>query len=156
MKTHKYEIKTEWTGNQGDGTLNYSSYLRDHVISGAGKYGSILASSDSAFSGDPARFNPEDLFVSSLSACHMLWYLHLCSQNGVVVTQYTDEAVGLMIESENGSGRFSKVTLNPNVIVEKESQIDRAIELHEQANAMCFIANSCNFDVEHVVSCTAR
>ncbi len=156
MKEHRYEVTTEWTGNQGQGTRGYQSYSRDHVISGAGKYGDILASSDPAFLGDKTRYNPEDLFLSSLSACHMLWYLHLCSSHGVAVTSYADVAVGVMVESKDQSGRFTKVTLHPEVEIEDADQIERARALHADAHRMCFIANSCNFPVEHEPTIKSR
>lgn len=149
MKNHQYKIKTEWKGNQGKGTSDYQSYSRDHTINAEGKYGSILAASDPSFRGDPSRYNPEELLLSSLSSCHMLWYLHLCSVNKVIVTAYADSAVGIMEESASGSGRFTEVTLYPQVKVADASMIAKANELHEEANKMCFIANSCNFKIGH-------
>ncbi len=149
MKSHQYNIKVEWTGNQGNGTLNYKSYTRDHTITGNGKYSEIRASSDPSFLGDKSRYNPEDLFLSSLAACHMLWYLHLCSVHKIVVTDYIDRATGIMEEDKNGSGKFVAVTLHPEVHIEDESHIKKANELHTEANKMCFIANSCNFKIKH-------
>ena len=79
MKQHHYSMCIEWTGNEGKGTESYNSYSRNHSIYGKDKYSKILASSDPTFLGDSTKYNPEDLFLSSLSACHMLWYLHLCT-----------------------------------------------------------------------------
>lgn len=149
MKKHNYKIKVEWIGNEGNGTLTYNSYNRNHKITADGKYDEINASSDPAFLGDKTRYNPEDLFLSSLSACHMLWYLHLCSVNKIIVTEYLDNATGIMEETENGSGKFIEVTLNPKVKITDGNMIERANELHGEANKMCFIANSCNFKVRH-------
>jgi len=149
MKNHPYEIKIEWTGNQAKGTLNYKSYSRDHTIFGGGKYAKIQASSDPSFLGDKSKYNPEDLFLSSLSACHMLWYLHLCSVHKITVTAYSDNATGMMEETKNGSGRFTNVTLNPTVTITDAAMVAKANELHEEANNMCFIANSCNFKIGH-------
>jgi len=149
MKNHNYEIKIEWTGNEGNGTLNYKSYNRNHTISGKGKYNKILASSDPSFLGDKSRYNPEDLFLSSISACHMLWYLHLCSVNKIIVTGYVDNATGIMEETKDGSGKFKKVSLNPLVTIENEELSEKANELHYEANKMCYIANSCNFKIGH-------
>jgi len=84
-----------------------------------------------------------------LSACHMLWYLHLCSEEGVIVIDYVDNASGIMIETSDGGGKFTEVTLNPVVTVADESMIDKANELHSKANKLCFIANSVNFPVKH-------
>lgn len=149
MKKHNYKIKVVWTGNEGKGTKSYKSYNRNHKILSDGKYDKIKGSADSSFLGDGSRYNPEDLFLSSLSACHMLWYLHLCSVHHIIVTKYSDNAQGIMEESQDGSGRFIQVTLNPEVKITNSSMLDKAKELHKEANKMCFIANSCNFKIHH-------
>ena len=149
MKRHHYTVSLEWTGNKGSGTFDYRSYARDHEIKGSDKSMSILGSSDPSFRGDPLRYNPEELFLSSISSCHMLWFLHLCSVQGIIVLEYTDEPKGTMIEKEDGSGAFDEVTLYPNVVVAQEKMIPLANNIHEEANKMCFIANSCNFKIAH-------
>jgi len=155
MKTHHYTTSVEWTGNTGTGTKSYTSYTRDHFIAAEGKP-VIAASSDPAFRGDKMRYNPEELLVASLSSCHMLWYLHLCAEAGVIVTSYNDAATGIMEEDANGSGKFTSVTLNPAVQVADASMVERANTLHQKANALCFIANSCNFPVHHKPVCTVQ
>ena len=154
MKTHRYKTSVEWTGNTGTGTESYRSYQRSHTIRAEGKDEKILASSDPAFLGDKSKYNPEDLFLSSLSACHMLWYLHLCSAHKVVVTAYRDEASGIMTEDQEGGGRFTEVTLHPSVSVADAGMVAQADALHEEANRKCFIANSCNFKVRHEATTT--
>lgn len=154
-KEHQYKTALTWTGNKGSGTMDYRSYDRNYVISIDHK-ADLSGSSDSAFLGDKTQHNPEDLLVSSLSSCHMLWYLHLCSQNDIIVMDYKDNAVGTMIEEPNGSGRFTEVTLNPVVTITNKADIDKANALHEQANKMCFIANSCNFPVKHQPHCVVE
>ncbi|WP_010231473.1 OsmC family protein [Gillisia marina] len=149
MKLHNYEIKVEWTGSLGKGTLDYRAFTRDHVIFGENKSSPIDGSSDPSFLGDKIRYNPEELLLSSISSCHMLWYLHLCAVNNIVVVSYIDKATGTMEELKNGSGRFKKVILNPEITIAKMSNIKRAHELHVEANKMCFIANSCNFPIAH-------
>lgn len=149
MKKHNYAIQLEWTGNKGSGTFDYRSYSRDHKITIEGKPSDILGSSDPNFRGDATRYNPEELFLSSISACHMLWYLHLCSESGVIVHEYKDTTEGIMEEKPDGSGLFKEVTLKPLVVVTKEGMLDKAKSLHHEANKMCFIANSLNFDVGH-------
>ncbi len=138
----------EWTGNLGEGTSSYKNYERNHSIKVAGKV-EIDASSDPSFRGDPTKHNPEELFLSSLSSCHMLWFLHLCSVEGVIVTEYTDQAEGTMTEENDGSGRFTEVTLNPTVTITEERMAAKLDSIHKKANQMCFIANSCNFPVKH-------
>lgn len=148
-KEHHFSTQLNWTGNRGEGTSDYKAYDRDHVLTAGGKP-EIPGSSDPAFRGNPDRYNPEELLVGSLSSCHMLWYLHFCAVNGVVVVDYHDYAEGTMIEEADGNGRFSVVTLRPVVTVSEASMIEKATALHEQAHRFCFIANSCNFPVKHV------
>lgn len=144
---HHYHTRVTWTGNRGEGTASYRAYGREHDISAPDKLMVILGSSDSAFRGDPTRYNPEELLVASLSGCHMLWYLHLCAEAGVVVAHYADEARGVMVETADGGGQFEEVVLQPLVRVAEASMLVRAAELHERANELCFIARSCNFPV---------
>lgn len=155
MKLHNYKVRVEWTGNEGNGTLNYRSYNRNHKIIADGKTTEISGSSDPSFMGDNSKYNPEELFISSLSACHMLWFLHLCSVNNIIVTSYLDRATGIMEEVENGGGKFTKVTLNPHIKIKDPTMISKANQLHKEANQLCFIANSCNFPIDHNPSTTA-
>jgi len=148
VKEHHYHTNLRWTGNRGEGTSSYKAYDRDHVLSVANKP-ELPASSDPSFRGNPERYNPEELLVASLSSCHMLWYLHFCSVNGVVVVEYEDAAEGLMEEKADGSGKFLSVTLHPIVTVTSEAMAEKARSLHHEANKFCFIANSVNFPVHH-------
>ncbi|PKL85710.1 MAG: peroxiredoxin [Ignavibacteriae bacterium HGW-Ignavibacteriae-1] len=152
MKKHTYKLSLNWVGNLGSGTSDYRAYSRNHVIQAESK-SEILASSDPAFRGDSTRYNPEVLLLASLSSCHMLWFLHLCADSGVIVVQYFDNPEGIMLESENGAGRFESVTLNPIVTVAESSMLDKLDPIHEKANSLCFIANSVNFPVKHNPTC---
>jgi organic hydroperoxide reductase OsmC/OhrA len=149
MKTHRYAVTVEWTGNTGTGTSGFKNYGRQHEISAGSEKPRIPGSSDPAFRGDPARWNPEELLVASVSACHKLWYLHLCATSGIVVVDYVDRAEGIMEETPDGSGRFQSVTLEPKITLAPGSDLAKARELHKVAHSMCFIANSVNFPVEH-------
>jgi organic hydroperoxide reductase OsmC/OhrA len=148
-KTHHYAVTVKWTGNTGTGTSGYKSYERRHEINGEGQKPPIPGSSDPKFRGDPARWNPEELLVASVSTCHQLWYLHLCSDAGIIVVAYIDRAEGFMEESADGSGRFQRIILHPEVTVAPGSDLAKARALHSEAHAKCFIANSVNFPVEH-------
>ena len=147
-KDHAYTVTVTWTGNSGAGTAGYRAYARAHEVVVHGKP-PIPASSDPAFRGDPSRYNPEEMLVAALSSCHMLWYLHLCSVAGIVVTAYQDVAEGVMIEQPDGGGRFTEVVLQPEVIVAAGSDLERARALHAEAHKKCFIACSVNFPVRH-------
>lgn len=147
-KEHTYNVSVRWIGNEGEGTRNYTSYSRDHEIHGPGKP-LIPGSSDPSFRGNSARWNPEEMLVAALSACHKLWYLHLCSQADVIVLEYRDDATGTMRETEDGGGHFVNVTLHPRVIISAESDSAVAERLHRDVPPKCFIAQSVNFPVEH-------
>jgi organic hydroperoxide reductase OsmC/OhrA len=145
---HHYEIAMQWTGNKGTGTSGYRDYARDHEITAPGKP-TLAGSADRTFHGDASRWNPEDLLIAALSACHLLSYLHVCADAGVVVVAYTDHADGVMETAPNGSGRFQSVTLRPRVTVAVGSDVALARDLHHSAHSKCFIANSVNFPVEN-------
>jgi organic hydroperoxide reductase OsmC/OhrA len=145
-RQHSYTVTVTWTGNTGTGTTGYRNYQRSHEISSSGKL-TVPGSSDPTFRGDRTRWNPEELLVASLSACHQLWYLHLCAEAGVVVDAYTDEAVGVMEESGDGGGQFVQVILRPRVRLASGSDKTKAHALHHEAHAKCFIARSVNFPV---------
>jgi organic hydroperoxide reductase OsmC/OhrA len=147
-REHRYQVTVEWSGNRGTGTSNYSSYSRDHEITAVGKT-SISGSSDPAFRGDKTRWNPEELLVASLSACHKLWYIHLCAVAGIAVLAYRDEALGTMVEDEVTGGHFTSVVLRPHVTVREEDDTELALQLHHDAHAKCYVANSVNFPVTH-------
>lgn len=149
MKEHKYQIDLKWIGSQGVGTVDYRSYSRDFEVSAPLKSHLIQGSSDPSFRGDKTRYNPEDVFLSSIASCHMLWFLHLCSTKKIVVLEYQDEATGTMTEEKDGRGRFKEVTLHPEIVVAASVDLELVEELHKKANEMCFIANSCNFPIGH-------
>ena len=149
MKIHRYPVTVKWTGNTGVGTSGYRNYERRHEILAGTEKPPIPGSSDPAFCGDPTRWNPEELLVAALSACHKLWYLHLCSDAGIVVVAYIDHAEGTMEELADGSGFFQQVILRPEVTVAPGSDIAVARDLHDTAHTKCFIAKSVNFPVLH-------
>jgi organic hydroperoxide reductase OsmC/OhrA len=147
-RRHRYEVEVVWTGNRGSGTSSYTAYGRDHEVCAVGKP-VIAGSTDPTFRGDTARWNPEELLVASLSACHKLWYLHLCVDAGVVVTAYEDRPEGLMIEENGGEGQFASVVLRPRVTITPDSDAELAERLHKTAHEKCFIARSVSFPVTH-------
>jgi len=147
-KNHNYHITLRWTGNSGTGTSSYTAYQRSYQFTALNKP-VLEGSSDKVFRGDKSKYNPEDLLVAALSACHMLVYLHLCANAGIVVLGYEDRAEGVMTEQPDGGGSFQEVTLKPAVLIENRDGRQKAHELHKRANKLCFIANSVKFPVKH-------
>ena len=144
-----FKLKTKWFSKKGESTLNAKSYSRNHTITIKGKPEPLNVSSAKIFKGDDALYNPEDLLLSSLSSCHMMSYFYVCSQNGVEVLSYEDNAKGFLEVDKNGKGQFVKVVLNPEIVVSQPEMLALAESLHEEANNLCFIANSCSFPIEH-------
>jgi len=148
-RQHRYRIVTRWTGNLGSGTSAYAAYSRAHELSGADKAVAIPGSSDPLFRGDRTRYNPEELLLGALSACHMLWVLHLSADAGITIAAYEDEPSGEMVEHADGSGEFTRVVLRPRVTILEADRIADAIGIHARAHAVCALARSMNFPVEH-------
>jgi organic hydroperoxide reductase OsmC/OhrA len=145
---HHYSLTVQWTGNLGDGTSSYRGYSRDHDVRIPG-LPVLLGSADPTFHGDRSRYNPEQLLLAALAQCHLLSFLHVAVRHGVVVTDYRDEATGLMRLNRDGSGQFESVTLHPQVVVADPAHVELAEQLHREANQVCFIARSVNFPVLH-------
>ncbi len=155
---HTYTADVVWTGAGTEGTTGYRAYSRDHAVRIAGKP-DLLGSADPAFRGDPTRHTPEDLLVTALSQCHMLWFLHLASADGLVVVGYRDRATGTMRTESAGHGHFTDVVLRPRVTLRLEGPSTddvpdgdadleaRVARVHESAHDHCFIARSVNFPV---------
>ncbi|CAN5623284.1 OsmC family protein [soil metagenome] len=144
---HHFEVRVHWQGNLGEGTKDYRSYSRDNLVTAQGNP-PIEGSSDKAFRGSPERWNPEEFMVAALSQCHMLSYLHVAATNGIVVTDYEDNASGTMQQTSNGGGHFTEVTLRPLVTISSGDPA-LALALHQEASEKCFIAASVNFPVHH-------
>jgi organic hydroperoxide reductase OsmC/OhrA len=147
-KTHHYKTTIIWNGDLGTGTSRYDEYDRSHSLLVHGKT-TLAMSSDTAFRGDASKHNPEDMLLYSLSSCHMLWYLHLCADANIIVTDYQDNATAIMQQTDDGGGYFSEATLHPIVTITDATAINLAKQLHKEAHKKCFIANSVNF----VVNC---
>ncbi|MGA2478232.1 MAG: OsmC family protein [Spirochaetia bacterium] len=152
---HLYALHLTWEGNLGAGTSSYRGYGRQWRARVQGKP-DLVGTADPAFRGEKDSHNPEDLLVASLSSCHMLTYLALCARNGISVLSYFDDASGVMKTTPDGGGRFESVTLRPAVEIAESGKQPLAMELHEKAHALCFIAASVNFPVHNAAVVTAR
>ncbi|QTX05132.1 OsmC family protein [Agromyces archimandritae] len=146
---HRYEVRTEWLGDRGEGTASYRAYGRELRTSAAGKLHEIAGSADRTFHGDAERWNPEELLLAALSQCHMLSYLHVATKHGVIVRGYRDAARGTMEEDGRGGGAFVEAVLRPVVEVADASMLAVADRIHEEAAEKCFIAASVAFPVRH-------
>jgi organic hydroperoxide reductase OsmC/OhrA len=147
-RTHRYELTVTWTGDRGTGTSGYRDFSRAHEVTAPGRP-ALLGSSDPVFRGERDRWSPEQLLVAAIAQCHMLWYLHLCAEAGVVVVGYTDNPTARLEEAADGGGQFTELVLHPRITVTEAGMTQRAAELHADAHRLCFIARSVNFPVGH-------
>ena len=145
-QTHDFEASIVWTGNRGTGTAEYRGYDRTWQVQTPGKP-VIQCSNDPRLGGDPGLHNPEDMLIAALSACHMLWYLHLASEAGITVLAYEDAPLGHGESAPSGAGRFIGATLRPRVTVAAGTDLDRAEAVHHEIHKVCFIARSVAFPV---------
>jgi organic hydroperoxide reductase OsmC/OhrA len=147
---HSFAVSVEWRGNLGTGTSSYKAFSRDHVVRIDGMHGKheIEGSAARPFHGDAERWNPEEQVIAALAQCHMLSYLHVATQAGVVVESYTDIATGTLRVNADGSGALTEVVLHPVVTI-SAGDLTLAERLHSEAHRLCFIANSVNFPVRH-------
>ena len=146
---HDFPARVIWTGNKGTGTSAYKAYDRTWDLAIDGK-AVVHCSNDPMLGGDPSKYNPEDMLIAALSSCHMLWYLHLCSQAGIVVTAYEDNPVGIGESEPSGKGRFVEAILRPKITI-SAGDPGKATELHDEIHNYCFIARSVNFPVRFEV-----
>ncbi|MDN5567627.1 MAG: OsmC family protein [Paracoccus sp. (in: a-proteobacteria)] len=145
---HSFTSSIVWTGNKGSGTASYGSYDRSWDIAVPGKP-VIHCSNDPLLGGEPSKMNPEDLLLSALSACHMLWYLHYASDAGIVVTRYNDSPIGFGKVERGGAGRFTSAILRPQITVQPSTDIEAAAGIHQRIHEVCFIARSVNFPITY-------
>ena len=148
MAEHDYTARVQWTGNRGQGTQTYRGYDRTLTIKTEGKP-EVLCSNDPLLGGDPTLHNPEDLLIAALSACHMLWYLHLASDAGIAVQSYADDPIAVGETDANFASRFLRCTLRPVIEVPEGTDLVVADAIHHEIHKTCFIARSVNFPVEY-------
>jgi len=147
----EYFAKIEWRRNSDESYID-NKYSRGHewVFDGGV---TVKASSSAHIVPLPysvaENVDPEEAFVASLSSCHMLFFLSIAAKRKYVVDSYTDDAVGLMGEDEDGRIAMLKVTLRPYVQFsgDKQPTLEQLQKMHHQAHQQCFIANSVKSEV---------
>jgi organic hydroperoxide reductase OsmC/OhrA len=148
---HQYKTQIHWQNNMAGAPFEYEKYSRNHVLTIDGK-ADLSCSSDVVFKGDKSCYNPEDFLLASASSCHMLWYLHLCADQGIKVIEYTDSATGILDTGNGTAGKFVSIILHPTVTIADAIHTELAISLHHEANKKCFIANTLCIAVQHEVT----
>ncbi len=145
-----YTAEILWTRN-GEDFLG-KRYSRKHLLRFDGGLEVPGSSSPSVVPlpmSDAHALDPEEAFVASLSSCHMLWFLSIAADRKFCVDRYLDKAGGVMARNAEGKLAITVVTLRPEVTfsgdaVPTAAELD---QLHREAHASCFIANSVKTEV---------
>jgi organic hydroperoxide reductase OsmC/OhrA len=150
--SHRYTATVEWSGDAAPADFNAGRYSRRHRLrfdGGADVPGSAAVANVPLPWSDPAGVDPEETFVASIAACHMLWFLSLAAKARLAVASYRDEAEGVMTMNAAGRLWVSIVTLRPHAVFAGERQPTREqlLALHHHAHEECFIANSVKTEV---------
>lgn len=143
--SHQYHLELNWTGNLQEDNIKND---RRYEVNIQGKP-TIHGSADKPFHGDPEKYNPEDLLMASLSACHMMSFFYVCRKREIQILSYKDEAEGVLSLNPDGSGQFDKATLKQQVTVAGWPDDLSVDEVNKQASKLCFIKNSINFPVDY-------
>ena len=142
---HKYQLKLNWTGgSEIDAIQNDRMY--EVLID---RKPTIYGSADKPFFGDPEKYNPEDLLLAALSACHMMSFMYVCRKLGIKVYHYEDHATGLLKINQDGTGQFEFAELKPKVKADHMPDGMIFKELNSRAAKLCFIKRSINFTVNY-------
>jgi organic hydroperoxide reductase OsmC/OhrA len=149
MSEHKATIR--WNQTQGD--FAKGTYSREHTWTFDGGFTVPASSSPAAVKvpfSNPANVDPEEAYVASLSSCHMLTFLYVASRKGFEIAAYEDEAVGMMTKNERGIPWVSSVILRPRITYggARKPTAQEETDMHHDAHAGCFIANSVKTDVK--------
>lgn len=143
MKEHNFNIDLTWTPLKQKFT--YKDYSRQYIVRSIGKP-DFVGTAAPEFMGSKYHYNPEEMLIMSLSACHMLSYLAYASNSKVEVLSYHDKAEGIL-HQEDKIFKFKEIILKPSMSISKDTNLERAQSLHDKAHGACFIANSINFPV---------
>ncbi|MDQ6627128.1 MAG: OsmC family protein [Pseudomonadota bacterium] len=148
-----YTAETIWSrGQTSRDDYLANRYHRRHLLrfdGGAEVKGSSSPSVVPLPHSDPAAVDPEEAFVSALSACHMLWFLSLAAARGFCVDRYIDRATGVMQKNGMGQLAMTVVTLHPLVEFSGVPMPSRAEleSLHHEAHDACYLARSVRTEV---------
>ncbi len=144
MSSHLFTANLSWQPSGKN--FSYKDYSREYIVRSEGKP-DFVGTAAPAYMGSKYHYNPEDLLVVSLSACHMLTYLAYCANSKITVLDYRDDASGELVQ-EGKIMKFKEVILRPKITLTPESNQEMAQSLHEKAHHACFIANSVNFPIQ--------
>jgi len=140
---HHYRVTSRWSGSTAVG---YEGYDRTHTVSTTPPTEELALSADPVFLGDPARLDPEELFVIAASSCQLLSFLAVAARARIDVVEYDDAAEGVMPDDVKPM-RITQIVLRPRITVRGSVSETRVRHLCEVAHRECYIANSVTTEI---------
>jgi organic hydroperoxide reductase OsmC/OhrA len=145
-----YRAAADWSLAEGE-DFAAGRYSRGHAV----VFGSGLAVPGTASPhvvgnrwSVPGAADPEEMLVGAIVTCHMLSFLHVARDAGLIVTAYRDEAVGIMEKNAAGELWVSRVTLYPDIRYQgRQPTPAERDHMHHTAHQVCFIANSVKTEI---------
>lgn len=142
MSTHTARL--DWT--RALHATDPKTFSRNHLAAFPGGQ-AVQMSSSPDFLGDPACADPEQLVVTALASCHMLFFLALAEIKGFPVDAYTDSPVGELGKTAKGMA-LTRITLSPRVrFLDRAPDAATLAQIHDSAHRRCFIANSLTAEI---------
>ena len=127
-KTFDYRVGVRW------------SREKRGVLSIAGKP-DLEVASPPEFRGHPGIWSPEDLLVAAVNACTMTTFLSAVMRRDIALVSYESDATGTL-EMADGKLRFTRVVLEPRIVVARPVDRAAALAAFREAEAGCLIAQS--------------
>jgi organic hydroperoxide reductase OsmC/OhrA len=141
---HEYRATIAWS--RGDAKFTDNRYSRAHTWAFDGGVEVPASSAPSSVRlpySVAEAVDPEEALVAAASSCHMLTFLFLAANAGLVVDSYRDDALGVMTKNERGKLYISKITLRPTLSCSgRQPSGEELTDLHHRAHEECYIANS--------------
>ncbi|MDI5892805.1 OsmC family protein [Halomonas rhizosphaerae] len=144
MSVHQSAIR--WQRNPHE--IDADTYSRNHLVTfDSGQQVNVSASVE--FKGDSSCADPEQMLVSAVSSCHMLFFLAIADFQGYRVESYDDDPVGHLESNDRKGMEITRIELSPRITFGGDKVPDqKAISrIHANAHKNCFIRNSITAEV---------
>lgn len=150
----KSTAQLNWKKNAGELFID-GKYSRAHTWSFDGGAGLRASSSPQVVPvpmSDESAIDPEESFIASIAACHMLFFLSIAAGKKWIVENYEDHPEGLIEKNDSGKLAMTQIILHPKVIFSNPGipSREQVSEIHALAHDRCFLANSVKSKIEIV------
>ncbi|NMC05810.1 MAG: OsmC family protein [Candidatus Lokiarchaeota archaeon] len=139
----EYKVEVEWLP---DPASPYKRMAR--MGSAADKLPEVTCVTPPEFKkGIPNHWSPEHLFVSSCAACFFTTFTSISDSSALSLKTFKVKATGILAKDKAGKEAMTRIDLYPEIVVEKDADIEKAKRIAEKAEANCLIANSMKSEI---------